>query len=416
MRAFFPQLRTGSIYFLLLTLCLALFATTSRAESPGQPHTDKIRLLMRGQALLKADQPRQAATAFSLALRIDPTDPRAQLALAEAFARQGQVARAEAYLRFLLRDPVQSAHEALYLKALALMQERYPVVGSGSFAILPSSNVEKTSSQDTFDTLLGRFRIENGGAETSGVGVELGLNGKYRRPLHSGVSLEFGAALRRIWYADAQLRFWRGRITADIVTLSAKDERRVGLHFDQSLYDDVPQKKSDHKALGAHVGWSRGIGGGQRLHLTGLIEQRTYVETDRLSGPYGTIGLGWSNRFDGGAVLHFGGSVERSVPALEYQRYWGGTLRAGYEQNLTRTLRGGLNADATLRNYDTNFAAVTFPRRDEVYRVGVSLSDSRIKIMGATPKLSCSYKMQDSRVSLYDMSSTDCRIGWSYQF
>ncbi len=138
--------------------------------------------------------------------------PRAQLSLAEAYARQGQVARSEAFLKHLLREPAQGDHVDAYLKALSKLQHRYPVVASASVALLPSTN------------------------------------------------------------------------------------------------------------------------------------------------------------------------------------------------------------SATLKLYDADFAAVDYARRDEIYRFGVSLSDSRIKLLGSTPKLSCGYKVQSSNIALYTSSTTDCRLGWSYRF
>ena len=83
---------------------------------------------------------------------------------------------------------------------------------------------------------------------------------------------------------------------------------------------------------------------------------------------------------------------------------------------LTDTFRVGVDLSANLRLYDTDFAAVNYARRDEIYRVGLSLSDSRLKLMGVTPKLSCGYRVQSSNIALYSSNTTDCRIGWSYNF
>ncbi|MEM5477398.1 surface lipoprotein assembly modifier [Pacificibacter sp. AS14] len=128
------------------------------------------------------------------------------------------------------------------------------------------------------------------------------------------------------------------------------------------------------------------------------------------------MSLAWAKTLETGATVLFGSAVERSKPSLGYQRYWGGTLRAGFETKITDTLRVGVNLSATLRQYDNDFSAVDYARRDEIYRFGLSLSDSRIKLLGGTPKLSCGYKVQNSNISLYQSTSTDCRIGWSYQF
>ncbi|MDO6458472.1 porin family protein [Celeribacter halophilus] len=399
-----------------LILVLINLGLGAQAESAITAREAYAKLMQLGQVALAKDAPEKAIVYFSKARRIAPRDPRAQLSLAEAFARGGQVRRGEAFLRYLLRQPDQAQNEVYYLAALAKLQSRYPFVASASFAALPSTNIRNTSSQTVFDTLLGRFEIDDGGDETSGIGVDVGVKGLYRQSLADGFSFEFGTSLHRIWYGEPELRYWRGRLTADLIWLEATQDLRVGLHADRIYYTDVEEDSSDRIASGIHGHWSRALPQDTRLSLNGLAEYRDYLDKGSLSGPYASLGLGWSKRFDNSALFFLGGSIERSKPSLDYHRYWGTTMRAGYDTNITDTLRGGINLSATLRHYDSDFSAVDYARQDEVYRIGVSLSDKRIKIMGGTPKLSCSYKIQNSNIALYEATSTDCRIGWSYQF
>ncbi|MEG3663385.1 porin family protein [Celeribacter halophilus] len=388
----------------------------AHAESAITAREAYGKLMQLGQVALAKDAPEKATVYFSKARRLAPRDPRAQLSLAEAFARDGQVRRAEAFLRYLLKQPEQAQNETYYLAALAKLQSRYPFVASASFAALPSTNIRNTSSQTVFDTLLGRFEIDDGGEETSGIGVDVGVKGLYRRSLADGFSFELGTSLHRIWYGEPELRYWRGRLTADLIWLEAEQDLRIGLHGDRIYYTDVEGNSSDRIASGIHGYWSRALTQDTRLSVNGLAEYRDYLDKGTLSGPYASLGVGWGKRFDNSAAFFMGGSIERSKPSLDYHRYWGTTLRAGYDTNITDTLRGGVNLSATLRHYDSDFSAVDYARQDEVYRIGVSLSDKRIKIMGGTPKLSCSYKIQNSNIALYEATSTDCRIGWSYQF
>ncbi|PTQ71885.1 porin family protein [Celeribacter persicus] len=394
-------------------LCIdgAAFADTS--PSTTQVYHALMRL---GQTALAKEDPSKATLYFSKAYHLVPTDPSAQLAMAEAIAQQGQARKAETFLRQLLKDPAQRANTDFYLKGLTKLQKRYPFVTSASFAALPSTNIKNTSSATIFDTLLGRFEIDDGGEEISGIGIEIGAWGTYRYPLADGLSFELGAGLNRIWYEESELRYWRGRVTVDVSRLDAHQELRGGLHADRSYYTEVEDDSSDRIAMGLHGSWSRPITNDLRLNVSGLAEYRDYLDKDSLSGPYASFGLGLVKRLSSGATVFMGGSVERSRTTLDYHRYWGGTLRAGYETDLTDTLRGSVSLSGTFRQYDTEFSAVDYARRDEAFRIGISLSDRRIKIMGGTPKLSCSYRFQSSNISLYETRSTDCRIGWSYSF
>lgn len=401
---------------LLLSLILVITAGLVRADTFEANAAKYNKMVQLGRSNLAGGHPKKAENIFSLALRIVPTDTKVQLSLAEAFARQGQVRKAESYLRYLLRHPDHRANSKLYLAALAQLYERYPFTGSGNFSILPSTNIENTSSNMYFNTLLGRFEIEDGGEETSGIGLELGAYGKYRHPLADGLFLEVGASLNHIWYDVKDLRYWRGRVTADVTRLSFSDDLRVGVHADRTYYPSVTGNSSDRMAIGAHGYWMHFLDDRTWLNLSALAEHRNYLEKDSLSGPFATIALRWTRRFPSGAKMSFGGSVERSRPSLAYHRYWGASVQAGYEHNLSDTFRAGLSVGASLRIYDTDFVAANYARRDEIFRVGLSLSDSRIKIFEGTPKLTCGYKIQNSNIALYETNSTDCRIGWEFRF
>jgi len=391
-------------------------ASGAQAENGLSPREAYGTFMQLGRAALTKEAPKKAIVYFSKARRIAPSDLPAQLSLAEAFARNDEVRRAEAFLRYLLNQPEYGKYETQYLAALAKLQTRYPFVASASFAALPSTNIKNTSSATVFDTLIGRFEIDDGGEETSGIGFDVGLQGRYRYPLADGLSFEIGAALNRIWYDDPKLRYWRGRVTTDIKQIGAHGSILGGLHFDRTYYADVEGDSSDRIATGLHGQWSRSLSPQTRLRFNGIVEYRDYLDKDTLSGPYASLSSTWVKTFETGAAIVFGGAVERSKPSLGYHRYWGGTLRGGYETNITDTLRAGLSLSAAVRRYDSDFAAVDYPRRDEIFRIGFSVSDNRIKIMGGTPKLSCGYKIQNSNISLYQSTSTDCRIGWSYQF
>ncbi|WP_303504397.1 porin family protein [Pacificibacter sp. 1_MG-2023] len=391
-------------------------ASGAQAENGLSPREAYVTFMQLGRAALTKEAPKKAIVYFSKARRIAPSDLPAQLSLAEAFARNDEVRRAEAFVRYLLNQPEYGKYETQYLAALAKLQTRYPFVASASFAALPSTNIKNTSSATVFDTLIGRFEIDDGGEETSGIGFDVGLQGRYRYPLADGLSFEIGAALNRIWYDDPDLRYWRGRVTTDIKQIGARGSILGGLHFDRTYYADVEGDSSDRIATGLHGQWSRSLSPQTRLRFNGIVEYRDYLDKDTLSGPYASLSSTWVKTLETGAAIVFGGAVERSKPSLGYHRYWGGTLRGGYETNITDTLRAGLSLSAAVRRYDSDFAAVDYPRRDEIFRLGFSVSDSRIKIMGGTPKLSCGYKIQNSNISLYQSTSTDCRIGWSYQF
>ncbi|WP_460275373.1 surface lipoprotein assembly modifier [Celeribacter sp. ULVN23_4] len=400
----------------VLLLILMAFAWRAEAATELSVREAHAVLMQKGRSVLKDGEPAKSIVYFSKAWRLAPTDPSAQLAMAEAWAQAGQVRRAEAFLRHLLREPSQQKNADLYLAALGKLARRYPFQFSASFAFLPSTNIKNTSSETYFDTLWGRFTIDDGGAETSGVGVEMGAQLLYRRPLAEGLTFELGTTLRRVWYEAPELRYWRGRLSADLKAETQQSSLRAGVHVDRTYYSEVEEDSSDRIATGLHGAWFKRLSDIKTLSVSGVFEYRNYLDKGTLSGNYASLGLGWSKQVTPSGVVSLGGTLERSTPSLEYHRYWGAGLKAGYLFDLSETLRAGVDVGATLRLYDTDFPSVEYARRDEIYRIGLTLSDSRIKIMGGTPKLSCGYKIQNSNVALYSSETTDCRIGWSYSF
>lgn len=404
-----------ALYRALLLIFLSLAKGVSAEVTMSVSGSYEI-LMQKGRAVLAEGAPAKSISYFSKAWRLLPTVPSAQLAIAEAWAQAGQRRRADAFLRHLLADPKQKENADLYLAALSELARRYPFQFSASFALLPSTNIKNTSSEPYFDTLWGRFSIEDGGKETSGVGVEAGAQLIYRRPISQEIRLELGSSLHRIWYPDPDLRYWRGRLSADLKSEGQTGSFRVGLHVVRTYYSDVKGPSPDRVSTGVHGVWSRRLSGVETLSASGLIEYRDYFDKDTLSGRYGSLGLGWSKRTNSSSVMTLGGTLERSEPSLAYHRYWGASLRAGYNFDLSDSVRAGFDLDTKLRQYDTDFPSVDFARRDRINRIGVSFSSSRIKIMGSTPKLSCGYRVQTSNIALYSSETTDCRIGWQYQF
>ena len=402
----------------LWCLCLgAIVPLAAQAQSQAEARATLYAALMqRGMTALKTQDAPKAATYFSKALQLAPRDVRTQILLAESYIQAGQTGRAEAFLTYLLDDPRQVDHADLYLGALNKLYEKRPLVASGSFALMPGTNIKNASSQTYFDTLLGRLTIDDGGDEMSGIGVDVGGRAAYRVALGAGRRLEFGGSLTHVWYEEKSLRYWYGRLWSDLVHLSPGAQWRGGAHISRLYHKDEEGRGSDRVAKGLHANWSQDLGEGMQVGVSAIAEYRDYLASNSFSGPYASVGVHWSKRTDRSEILSVGVTVERATREVDYHSYWGGSLRGGYERPFGDNLRAGVGVSATLRVYDAEFFTVDYARRDEIYRVDLSVSDKRLKMMGATPKLTCGYRVQSSNVALYDSNSTDCRVSWSYQF
>jgi tetratricopeptide (TPR) repeat protein len=371
-------------------------------------------LIASGRIALRQEAPEAAIPHFTTALRLAPNSKLASLLLAESYLRAGQPLRAQAYLTYKLKSASDTASEDIYQTALDQLFHREPIAFSGSFALLPSTNIANTSSNTYFDTLIGRFMINDGGDAVSGIGAQSGGHVAYRYPLGDGRRFELGAGVHNTWYKEPSLRSRQVSLSADFKQIGRLTDWGAGLHHRILTYPDAPA--SDRTITGLHANWSRAMNDRNRLSLLGTIEQRNYRNSDALSGHYVAGGVSIAHHLASGARVSFGAEIQRSTPNLDYHRYWGGALSAEFDRSIGPTLRAGINARLAVRQYDVDFAAVDFARHDTIRQIGFSISDSRIKMFGATPKLSCRYTAQSSNIALYALNSTDCQLGWSYRF
>lgn len=400
----------------ILFSLLVSFISAGHVASDPMQEVRYGRLIEYGKQAQKAGKQEIAVRAFSKAIRLSPRNPHAHLLLVKSFASQGLQRRAEAYLHSLIKEPEQRVNVATFQAALAKFEKQRPFVFSGSFVIKPSSNINNVSSQRFFDTLLGRFDINNGGNEQFGVGVELGGKLVHRTPLQDGRSIELSGTISRGFFERSDLRYWRANIGADIKQIGPQKDWRIGIFADRKAYTDVSNSSGELLSYGLRGNFRKSLSASRHISIHGSAEQRNYINAETLSGPIFSLGTSVRSVHARGRTSFYGINFERRRTELDYHRYWGIGVRAGYEANVTQNLRMGLNSAFTIREYDANFASVDFARHDRILKFGVSAINKKIDVFGATPKLSCSIERQKSNIALYSKNTTECQIGWFYSF
>ena len=330
-----------------------------------------------------------------------------RLARAEQMLQSGQSRRAEAYLLYLTRETGQAG---IYLDALTKVIKRHPWQVTGGFALRPSSNANRAASARVFETSSGDFEIENGGDSQASVGLQMSGGVAYRWAVGRGRVISLSGDVSRTAYQDAEISHWDASISADYRMYAADDDWRFGLHLNSARFGDAG---SDRDTIGGRVVWAHR--GGVDRTITVRAEHRDYLTKDNLDGPYIYGGAVWTQRNDADRYS-WGLSVERSVPDLSYQRYWGAGVRTGYRAAITDNLQAEITASLTARRYDDDFSGVDYARRDDIAKIGLTLSDGRIELLGATPTFGCTYTRHGSNISLYETDYVDCQIGFDYRF
>ncbi len=92
----------------------------------------------------------------------------------------------------------------------------------------------------------------------------------------------------------------------------------------------------------------------------------------------------------------------------------------GLEVGLRHTFPTGLSAGAHVfsgyHRYDGEYPGFGVARRDHVQSLRLTLSDSRLRILGQTPELSVTRRRQDSNIPFHDVWSTDFGLSFVRRF
>lgn len=336
----------------------------------------------------------------------------------EILLRDGERRRAELLLERAIRRAPNDAVADRYGAALAQLHRRTPLQFGGSVNVRPSSNINRAASGRFFRTRLGTFAIEDGGRQRAGLGGTLSADATYRVPLDRRRTLAFSANLAREFHREKDLRQWRGTLRASMVARSRGQTLRFGAYAAKTRYDanrPGSATSADFRRYGLTGVWSADVGEVTR-RLGVLLEYRDYEEQNRRDGPFASVNLSWSRPVGERGSMTWGTGIDRSVPDLDYQRYWGLNAQVGYAHLATENLRVGVSLSASFRRYDTSFAAVDFARSDDIWRVGVSATNRRIRVLGKVPTFRCTHVEQRSNIALYSTSYTDCGLSLSLEF
>jgi hypothetical protein len=337
----------------------------------------------------------------------------------ELMLAQGQNRRAEALLSRMIRSASTEETSGPYSALLQQALRDRPFQLNGNFAVLPSTNITRAASATTFSTLIGDFAIGDGGEAQSGLGLTAGLGATYRLPIDNRRTLQVNGAVGRTHYDEPELRYWSATLGAVVIDRQPDQTLRYGASVKRSIYDVNTSSLTDSNdawryALTASLSQDRAAG--LTRTISGRFEYRDYVEQDARDGAFVQSNVAWSMPAGEKGRLSWGVGLERHTPELAYQQNWGVSGHIGYTQLVTDTTRLGATVSGTFRRYDDIFNTVDFARADDIYKLGFSATDTRIRIFGAVPTVSCNYTDHQSNIALYDTSATDCAVTFSFDF
>jgi opacity protein-like surface antigen len=384
--------------FLVLVACLV--AGTAQAQTADLSQ-DQIEQIRRGIASQLSQNPENRALRFRYA---------------QASYQSGRNDAAKYHLQQLMRTSPNARDLQQLQEAYATVVEDSPWSFGLNFSILPSTNINKTSSNEIFETPLGPLLIVGGGTEESGVGLRYGARVNYEAPLSSGASLTYGLELNRSQYPDDRLNNLDGTVELIWSNYSLSGRTTITPYATRYVYDVTDGDSSDSTRYGLRVGYEHFLTSDSSITGTVTAERRDYDEKDYLDGSFLSTSLSYQNQISETYHLRLQTSVSASAPEQDHLRYIGVFMSGELSRPIQNWGTAGVSLGLGMREYEGDFPLLGEPRDDRSASIGISFRSSQIRVLGSSPKVSCQVQQNWSNVALYEYRSTDCGLTFERSF
>ena len=407
----------------------AAFAQT--AESPNISRLISTGQIEAARVALEAGNPSQADRVFFEArvlkaqhrfpeaiqtlrqvLQIDPNYINARRELAHTLLLNRDYGPARFHFEELLKVDHNNQMLDGYRGFLNLIDQNKPVGFEGHFSILPSTNVNRGTTNTVFDTNLGQFVIDSNSQAESGVGVQLGFVGYFRHLTSptSRISLNWGVSDTR--YEEERYNSTVGNLAVSYEQITQAGSWFLSPYLRKTWRGD----DADNNARGLRFGLTHRLDDQNRLGFSFSHEYRDYAVQDYQDGTFTSTSFSLSRQINASLSISGGLGFERNAPEATHLQYDGNKLFAGISKSFEGGLQTGFGLEYGFRNFVGAYPLTSSPRKDDFYKISFDIQHSRIDIRGFTPRLLCSHTVNMSNVVFYDFSASECQATISRNF
>jgi len=332
--------------------------------------------------------------------------------LANLLAETGQYEAAEFHFRRLVEDDPVPANRAGYTAALRRIAALKPFGFSASFAFVPSTNINRGTSSEIFQSDFGDFLIDEGSQSTTGIGFAFSAGAFRRFELDGGNRLQFDASTSAILYGAPEFNQHSFTLRA---TLS-RDEGGGGWAVAPEYSRVYLAGELNHTRYGLALARAVQLDDDIALRLRATAEHRDYPTDTFLTGQRYEAEATLRRRIDPRTALS--GSVAYKLGETEAERfqYNGIEIGARLDRVFESGLQLGLGLSHEWRPYRGDFTGVSFPRNDNVTTLDASAFNDRWTVQGAAPTVSCRLTVAQSNIAFYDYDVQECTIGFTRAF
>jgi outer membrane protein len=282
---------------------------------------------------------------------------------------------------------------------------------SVELALAPDSNINRSTSADTLDTIIAPLQLSDDAQQQSGLGVKLGAQAFARIPI--GKDLNLAPRL------SGQGSLYRANQFNDVA-----GSAQLGVEWTKGRSRYVPAVGRTYRWYGgklyavtdtASVNWRRRLGKKAQLDTDFAVGRSRYKLNPMQSGVIYTGSFSYERAFDarsGGSITLSG--QRQTANDAGYATVSGGVGLLYWREIGKVTLFG--NAD--VRRLEADARLLLFPsRRQETYgRLSLGATFRHIQVAGFSPLLRTSYERNKSSVGLYDYDRKAIEVGVTRAF
>lgn len=354
----------------------------------------------------------EALGLFREVLRRDPTYIPARRELAHTLLLHEEYRASAYHFRELLRNDPDLETRHGYLQFLDEIAQQRPFSLGASFAILSSSNVNRGSSQDTFNPgIPGRPSFDITSQAEAATGLELSVTGHHlwRLGHDNRWALEWGAALQEFKCSDHDSLSVSSRLSYTHITASTQWSLGPSASMSWTKEDD------DRLVLGFSGALEQRVSPQSTIFFRGSAEYSDYLSSSSQDGPFYWAQLGLATSMMEG-VFSLGTRLSIHRPDAVHQQYDGLSAFAQFHRSWPGGLHGGIGIEVGHRGYAADFPLTGFAREDEFYQITVSAQHDNLRIGGLTPTVQCLFGTTTSNIAFYDHDVAECTYSLTTRF
>ena len=354
---------------------------------------------------------REAAILLREILDEKPNAARVRLELARIDAQLGRVNDAGRELRAASASGLPSEVEQAVRFFSQALDARRPVGASLAVAVVPDSNVNRSTAATTLDTIVGTFTLDRQAQARSGLGFSVQGQGFGRLVLSPRTNVLLRLSGNAVLYRD---NAFDDIIVAPQVgpeLALGKDSLSLAIGPAWRWYGMVPYTFS----LSAEVAWRHPLGRTSQLRVSGSGAHVTNRFNALQSGGAYALAVGldhaFSARLGGGVQLSAGRQGARDPG---YATASGGIGVYGWRELGPLTVSA--NFGYSHLEGDTRLSLFTARRIDNTYSAAFGLNLRRLRVGSVSPQLRLRYERNTSSVAVYDYRRIAGEIGVAAAF